>query len=1507
MKAFRKLLSVLLAISMVMGSVAIIATSAFAAEPETHSLKTLADEGKLKLLGRTVAGNSGLATDFSGTGFEMNLTADGGDFTLTCDTNYSDNRYVVFAEGETVLGRVPMNNTTLTATVQLSAGEHTVSVFVDTALDKEKESYFNMVSVTFAGSVDDRPDDKPLYVEFIGDSYACGSGALGTYEPGADRWGNDGIDSAMGGWAYKTAQKLGADYSIVARGGIGLTAGASDAQEQDSKVTIQRLYPYTSYRFQADAAAAEWDFASERKPNMILICIGANDSVGSTAKVTTWSEEAQSFIEDLREKNGKDVPIVWMTANSMSSSKGAQYWAIRNLFDATVNPEAPLADDENLYAFRVNQMLNGEAALPTQLGGHPSDYDADNWADQVVAYLEGEKLVNVPADHTFDNLLKTYYISETGDDANDGSSETPVLTVGKACTLARSDYNGKTVNGYVRFVLSGTVDEGAARENQYFAMANTIKNAAGEKILILVESAEGERATLKFGYTKSSEAGNALETFANDFYFRGVNLVSLKGKANGTTQVVWSACRVFANGCNLTFDDVTFDFEDAEFTKNTNKKMELSASYSRWHDELYGTNTAAPAVPNSVLTLKNGYYDDAHNIEYVTGAATGGSYRSADRVTYQDFSNQEVKVVIGEGAVVDEMYGATTAAGSTGTPKFKLNKITIELAHGGRFNGLYMGTNHESSTRYKYNIKEINFVVSGGTLYGNYLGLGQADTWNGDVNFTMTAGEMLTNPALGLKSNAYQGFMLAGYNDGIINGNVNNTISGGQMTFQGVSGVSVACWFMGRNSVTVNGDVNNTISGGTFAAYFAKGQTSCGGTTGVLFGPLGGQINGDMNNTVTGGLFDTVPTGNGIINFADQSVNFGVSGTQVNTIGVRDAEENRGPTFCMPDSEYVKMAGWGKFGETDYQNKSFPTELSDTVRIKNTIYGGVFQSRLLLGQLETASDSNRTVTADGYWPYCNGSIESTIYGGMFQNTLYCGGGNVWGDVTTTIYGGIFADVYAGSGVASAKNNDKSYAACIHGDVNLTINGFKDYSPTATKPYSLYFGASTANIEGDVNATINGGTFTSAVYAKSANGVTSGEFNVTLNGGWFKTSYDGAGANTFYRVEGENDTEETTMFFGATKETRKSVGELRFAGCTVSLGSTFGIRYLIAKDSLETLRTFFGEDNVRLDVRALPIGSTEEEETEPLFTTQYKEIKLSELEEYNAKYWGYLVPGISTKDIDKEVVARVKVYDSFIDVWPYSVKDAMNSLIEDVKDPSDPDYPKEEAQTEMAKSILDMGQQAQRYFDASGTPREMEDGEYYFVDTVGEEQLEESKIKGVGTDVHSQKFSGVTETAEIVGTNLVLEDEIAIQFWVELKGEKNPTSLHALYRFVDEKGQPIRDEDGNTVTFKDAYVDGVRLVKNGSYYTIKIPCAANRMQYRVQICLCKAGMNDGKVDTTQLCSNLYMDSVASYCYSAIDLGAEEVKQGAPGGTYAKLMPLAKRILNYIYYANEFFKA
>jgi len=224
-------------------------------------------------------------------------------------------------------------------------GEYNVKLIRDT------EFVYGAVCVkelVFNGKFLEKPQDKDLYIEFIGDSITCGFGLL--YKGQKTITNNKpSISSATCGYAYKTAKALNADYSLISQSGIGVFVGYV------REYNMKEIYPYICKRY------SEEKYGFERKPNIVVINLGTND-VGANDDLDhkPLSEIKQGFTDFLKviKKHNPTSKIVWC------------YGMMRNEYNDIIKEVVKElgGKESNLYTFHLPRNNEGFRWHPSQKG-----------------------------------------------------------------------------------------------------------------------------------------------------------------------------------------------------------------------------------------------------------------------------------------------------------------------------------------------------------------------------------------------------------------------------------------------------------------------------------------------------------------------------------------------------------------------------------------------------------------------------------------------------------------------------------------------------------------------------------------------------------------------------------------------------------------------------------------------------------------------------------------------------------------------------------------------------------------------------------------------------------------------------------------------------------------------------------------------------------------------------------------------------------------------------------
>ena len=140
-------------------------------------------------------------------------------------------------------------------------------------------------------------------IEFIGDSITCG---YGVEDENPEHHFVTSTENVMKAYAYKTAEILDADYSMVSASGYGIISGFTPDGERH-ELQERQLIPlyYETMGFSEGSLnnkypqALKWDFSSFI-PNIIVINLGTNDTSYCKLNINRQREYIEQYVEFLK-------------------------------------------------------------------------------------------------------------------------------------------------------------------------------------------------------------------------------------------------------------------------------------------------------------------------------------------------------------------------------------------------------------------------------------------------------------------------------------------------------------------------------------------------------------------------------------------------------------------------------------------------------------------------------------------------------------------------------------------------------------------------------------------------------------------------------------------------------------------------------------------------------------------------------------------------------------------------------------------------------------------------------------------------------------------------------------------------------------------------------------------------------------------------------------------------------------------------------------------------------
>lgn len=340
----------------------------------------------VKLLGRTYFDSeseklycalSGTGTEFTFTGTKCDITVIGDNNSLSVNMADSHARIGIYVDGERVIDDM------------VDKKEEVYEVFrsdepkeVTVSLVKLSESPMSTIAISninVTGTPIKPTPNKDKLIEFVGDSITCGYGAD---DPDKSHTFSTKTEDVTKAYAYKTAQALGADYSMVSFSGYGIISGYSDGKEKVPEQSVPQYYTKLGYSWSANGSfkpsEIEWDF-NTRQPDIIVINLGTNDdsyTLNDEERREEFSAAYTEFLKTVR-ANNPNAKIVCALGVMTDRLFGHVQKAVDNYTAET--------GDTNISTlkFDVQQAADGYSA-----DWHPSITTHDKTAAKLTEYLK---------------------------------------------------------------------------------------------------------------------------------------------------------------------------------------------------------------------------------------------------------------------------------------------------------------------------------------------------------------------------------------------------------------------------------------------------------------------------------------------------------------------------------------------------------------------------------------------------------------------------------------------------------------------------------------------------------------------------------------------------------------------------------------------------------------------------------------------------------------------------------------------------------------------------------------------------------------------------------------------------------------------------------------------------------------------------------------------------------------------------------------------------------------
>ena len=276
----------------------------------------LANEGKLKVLGRCPVSED-ITSFWTGSGVEF--VTDATDVWVTIEAVFDrlDLWIEILVDGEVSQRRVLEKGTNrihIWGGGELKRNREFRILRTSQAFFEDSVSYLKYTDIETNGEFA-VAKERPLFLEFIGDSITSGEGGGLTRQ---EDW-SPAVFSCTDNYAFLTAKDLGADYNVVSQSGFGLYA----AWDSDYTHVIPPHYEQVAGTLggaeNASAGAQDdWNFG-KRAVDAVILNLGTNDQSGLNCHKTI--SEKEEFIKDFKaaavdflgkiRKNNPNAYILW--------------------------------------------------------------------------------------------------------------------------------------------------------------------------------------------------------------------------------------------------------------------------------------------------------------------------------------------------------------------------------------------------------------------------------------------------------------------------------------------------------------------------------------------------------------------------------------------------------------------------------------------------------------------------------------------------------------------------------------------------------------------------------------------------------------------------------------------------------------------------------------------------------------------------------------------------------------------------------------------------------------------------------------------------------------------------------------------------------------------------------------------------------------------------------------------------------------------------------------------
>ncbi len=315
---------------------------------QSQSIAIEGSDPSIRYVGRTLAEDSAVSFDWSGTYLELNFK---GEQIALRASDPVHSYYNCIIDGQSQVIEVASADTTILLASSLSPKtSHTLR------LQKRTEGSQGLTTIKGFDISGAEPQLLPppakaeRHIEFIGDSYTCGYGVESTVDDGFSGE-TENCDLAHGAIL---ARLFDADYTFIANSGRGMVRNYGDSNTTSESGTMPELVKQTFNTKEAPL----WDFStSPYTPDIVVIFLGINDySTEPSPSIDEYKSGYKEMVATLRAGYDASTPILCIAP---VTGGGATKKAINKMIEEL--------GDKNIYAI---EHFDNFMANPTDLGAH---------------------------------------------------------------------------------------------------------------------------------------------------------------------------------------------------------------------------------------------------------------------------------------------------------------------------------------------------------------------------------------------------------------------------------------------------------------------------------------------------------------------------------------------------------------------------------------------------------------------------------------------------------------------------------------------------------------------------------------------------------------------------------------------------------------------------------------------------------------------------------------------------------------------------------------------------------------------------------------------------------------------------------------------------------------------------------------------------------------------------------------------------------------------------------